>query len=106
MNRCRACRRPLTNPASQKHGYGPDCLKRAVKAGNAPLVALEELREWERTKPRPKRQQARQKRQEASDDQTADLFAPLRQAAIDRLQEAVAECLALGVTVKISLEEA
>lgn len=107
MNRCRACRRPLTSPASLKHGYGPDCLKRAVRAGTAPLEALEELQAWQRSTVRQRRQEATQKRQAkpAEDTQTADLFAPLRQAAVDRLKEAAAECQALGVVVTFQIHE-
>lgn len=51
--RCQACRRPITNPVSMQHGLGPDCLRRAVRAGTAPLESLEELKHWQRTKPRP-----------------------------------------------------
>ena len=41
--RCQACRRPLTNPASVKHGLGPDCLRKAVNSGMAPIDALDDL---------------------------------------------------------------
>lgn len=104
MNRCQACRRPLTNPASVKHGLGPDCLRRAVKSGTAPLESLEELKDWQRTKHRT----AKRKAELATNTQssaTLDLFAQARAAAIETLKAAAAECAALGVTVSLSIEE-
>ncbi len=41
--RCRICNRRLTNPVSQKYGYGPECIKQAVVERSAPLVALVEM---------------------------------------------------------------
>lgn len=102
--RCQACRRPLTNPASVKHGLGPDCLRRAVKAGTAPLEALEELKDWQRTKPRP----AKRKSELATNTQrsaTPDLFAQARKVAIETLKVSAAECAALGVKFELSIKE-
>lgn len=87
-----------------KHGLGPDCLRRAVKAGTAPLESLGELKDWQRTKPRP----AKRKAELATNNQcsaTADLFEQVRRAAIETLKAAAAECAALGVTVSLSIEE-
>lgn len=47
--RCRSCRRPLSDPVSLRHGFGPKCLKRAVEQGQAPLEALAELVAEKRT---------------------------------------------------------
>lgn len=102
--RCQACRRPLTNPASVKHGLGPDCLRRAVKAGTAPLEALEELKDWQRTNKRP----ARQKADPATPTKcsiTADLFEQLKAAALDDLNKAVTACQSVGINVTFSIKE-
>ena len=48
--RCRACRRPLSDPSSVRHGFGPQCLKRAVEQGQAPPEALAELAASRKTK--------------------------------------------------------
>lgn len=102
--RCQACRRPLTNQASIKHGLGPDCLRRAVKAGTAPLEALAELKEWQRTNKRP----ARKKADPATPTKctsTADLFEQLKSAALDDLNKAVTACQSVGITVTLNIEE-
>lgn len=104
MSNCRACRRPLTNPASVKHGLGPACLRRAVKAGTAPLEALEELKDWQRTKPTTaKRKPAAVAPTHSS--ATPDLFHQLRRGAIESLRAAAAECVALGVVVTLNIED-
>lgn len=95
---------PSYQPASIKHGLGPDCLRRAVKAGTAPLEALAELKEWQRTNKRP----AKRKAELATNTQRSampDLFEQVRRAAIETLKAAAAECAALGVTVSLSIEE-
>lgn len=48
--RCRACRRLLSDPVSIRHGFGPECLKRAVADGQAPLEALTQLAALRRTR--------------------------------------------------------
>ena len=102
--RCQACRRPLTNQASIKHGLGPDCLRRAVKAGTAPLEALAELKEWQRTNKRPARQKADQTTHTKCTS-TADLFEQLKAAALDDLNKAVTACQSVGITVTLNIEE-
>ena len=102
--RCQACRRPLTNPASVKHGLGPDCLRRAVKAGTAPLEALEELKDWQRTKPRPAKRKAELAPNTRSST-TPDLFDQARQVAIETLKAAATECADLGVKFQLTIEE-
>ena len=87
-----------------KHGLGPDCLRRAVKAGTAPLEALEELKDWQRTNKRP----ARQKADPATPTKcasTADLFEQLKAAALDDLNKAVTACQSVGITVTLNIEE-
>lgn len=101
--RCRACSRILTNPASIKHGYGPDCLTRAVQAGTAPIEALEELRDWQRSKPKPARRKT-EPPPPTPCSATMDLFDQARRAAIEALQAAAAECAALGVKVELSID--
>ncbi len=86
--RCAACRRPLTNPVSLRYGMGPDCLKRAAKAGTAPLEALAELKAWERSKPRPTKRESAQRPAPCADNITGDLFEPIRKSAIDELNRA------------------
>ena len=102
--RCQACRRPLTNPASIKHGLGPDCLRRAVKAGTAPLDALVELKAWQRTNKRTAKRNADQATQTKCSS-TADLFEQLKAAALDDLNKAVTACQSVGITVTLSIEE-
>ena len=104
MQRCSACRRPLRNPVSLQYGMGPDCLRKAVKAGTAPLEALAELKEWQRTNKRP----ARQKADPATPTKctsTADLFEQLKAAALDDLNKAVTACQSVGITVTLNIEE-
>lgn len=102
MSRCQACRRPLTNPVSLQYGMGPDCLKRAAQAGQAPLDALTELQAWQRTH-RPARRKP-EPAPHSHDSATPDLFAQARRAAIDTLKAAAAECAALGVAVNLTIE--
>ena len=97
--RCQACRRPLTSPVSIKHGYGPDCLKRAVQAGTAPLEALEEFTAWK--KAQPKRKAIDQGKPVCSN--TPDLFDRLRDQAIQLLNAAAEDCRAVGVEVTIEI---
>ena len=94
--RCSACRRPLTNPVSLKHGLGPDCLKRAVMAGNAPLEALEELTAYQKSKPRKRLAKVKAPDFESP---TFDLFEALREAALDDLNKAVTACESVGLKV-------
>lgn len=98
--RCRACRRPLTNPASIKHGLGPDCLRRAVKAGTAPLEALTELAEWKRSKKR----DPKPAKQSTGDGMTLDIFESHRTDALANLQRAVADCESLGIRINLTVE--
>ena len=104
--RCAACRRPLTNPVSLQHGLGPDCLKKAVKAGSAPLQYLEELTTWQR-------QQTRQRRQKPTvteitaplhDALTADLFETARAEARRLLEAAATDCRSYGLKVTVTIE--
>ena len=104
--RCAACKRPLTNPVSIRHGFGPDCLRSAVKAGTAPLEALEELTSWKRNNVK----QKAAKRQAAHVEtprchQTIDLFDTARKHALTTLHAAAAELKALGVEVQITIKE-
>ena len=98
--RCKACKRPLSNPVSLQHGYGPDCLKRAVQAGTAPLEALEEFTAWKKAQPKRTKAVEQVKR---TCTNTPDLFDSLRDQAIASLRHAVAECLACGVVVTIQI---
>lgn len=98
---CQACRRPLTNPVSLQYGMGPDCLRRAVKAGAAPIEALTELTEWRRSKKR----QPITESAPIRDDKTMDLFEQLRAAALDDLSKAVTVCESVGIRIKWSIEE-
>lgn len=104
VNRCLLCKRILKNRYSIANKYGPDCLRRAVKAGTAPLEALAELKEWQRTNKRP----ARQKADPATPTKctsTADLFEQLKAAALDDLNKAVTACQSVGITVTLNIEE-
>lgn len=98
--RCLACRRPLRNPVSLKHGFGPDCLRKAVKAGNVPLEALEEFTAWKKANPKPRPT----KPLIASENHSPDLFAKLREQAIQVLHAAAEDCRAVGVTLKIEIQ--
>ena len=102
--RCQACRRPLHNPVSLQYGMGPDCLRKAAKAGTAPLEALEELKAWQRTRQKP----AKAKTAPAMNNQdtsTMDLFASARESAIETLKAAAEECAALGVVFELMINE-
>ena len=98
--RCQACRRPLTSPVSIKHGYGPDCLKRAVQAGTAPLEALEEFATWKKAQPKRTKAVEQVKR---TCTNTPDLFDSLRDQAIQLLNAAAEDCRAVGVEVTIEI---
>ena len=98
--RCQACRRPLTSPVSIKHGYGPDCLKRAVQAGTAPLEALEEFTAWKKAQPKRTKAVEQVKR---TCTNTPDLFDSLRDQAIQLLNAAAEDCRAVGVEVTIEI---
>lgn len=98
---CQACRRQLTNEVSLRYGMGPDCLRRAVKAGTAPLEALTELTEWRRSKKR----QPISKPAPTRDNDTMDLFEQLRAAALDDLSKAVTACEIVGIKIKFTIEE-
>ena len=80
---------------------GPDCLRKAVKAGTLGIEALTELSSEQRET---KRQRVRIKPVPVADIRTPDLFDHARQSAIDALQHAVAECLSLGVVVTYHIE--
>jgi len=101
--RCAACRRPLTNPISLRHKLGPDCLRKAVKAGNAPLEALEEFTAWKKANPKPRAVRAKAP-PAATESQTADLFAALRIAALDDLHKAITACESVGLTITIEIK--
>ena len=98
---CAACRRPLTNPVSIQYGMGPDCLRRAVKAGTAPIEALSELTEWRSSKKRQPITEAAPIR----DELTMDLFEQLRAAALDDLSKAVTACGTVGIKITFKIEE-
>lgn len=102
-HKCRACRRPLTSAVSIRYGYGPDCLRKAAKAGNVPMEALEEFTAWKKAnpKPRPTKQKASSA---APESLTHDLFAALREAALDDLNKAVTVCESVGLTIKIEIQ--
>lgn len=95
--RCQACRRPLRNPVSIKHMLGPDCLKRAVQAGTAPLEALEEFTAWKKSRRKPVEQV------KPVCMSTLDLFDALKDAALDDLRKAVTACESVGITVTIEI---
>ena len=100
---CAACRRPLTNPVSLQYGMGPDCLRRAVKAGTAPIEALTELAEWKRNKKQ--RAPAEQETTTFRDPLTIDMFEQPRNEAICRLYDAAEYARSFGVRVKLEIEE-
>ena len=103
--RCVACRRPLTNPVSKRQGYGPDCLKKAVKAGTAPLEALEELAAYQRAKPKKPKASKQSAPEVIRCDKTLDLFDQLRDAALDDLNKAVSVCRSVGIEVTVTIGE-
>lgn len=79
---------------------GPDCLKRAVQAGTAPLEALEEFTAWKKSQP--KRPKATEPAKQCSN--TLDLFANLRTQAVALLNSAAEDCRAAGLTVTIEIK--
>jgi len=101
---CLACRRPLTSPASIKYQLGPVCLRKAVKAGTAPLEALTELTAEQRGKKRSNvTKQSEQLKRTCT--KTPDLFDQLRAAAMDDLSKAVTVCESVGIKVNWSIEQ-
>ena len=102
--RCRACRRPLSDPVSIRHGFGPDCLKRAVANGQAPLEALAQLSAFRREK-QAKNKPTPRSALVTTDTHTGDLFANLKAAALDDLHKAATVLQSLGVGVEIILHE-
>lgn len=101
--RCNACRKPLTNEVSIRYWFGPSCLKRAVAAGSAPLIALEEQAAHQRTTK--KRNAAKAPMPAKRDDSITDMFDAPRREAISILHLAVRECEALGIRVTLKIEE-
>ena len=104
VNRCLLCKRILKNRYSIANKYGPDCLRRAVKAGTAPLDALDELKAWQRTNKRTAKRNADQATQTKCSN-TADLFEQLKAAALDDLNKAITACQSVGITVTLNIEE-
>ena len=100
--RCRACRRPLTNEISQRYGFGPECLRRAVAAGNAPLESLELMDAYKRSH---KSKRIAKAKPPPVDQSTGDLFESLKSAALDDLHKAATVLQSLGVGVEIVLHE-
>ena len=105
--RCKACHRPLSDPVSIKHGFGPDCLKKAVAAGQAPLESLTELSAFQRTqrKARKTAKPAPRPVPVKTDQHTGDLFDPLKTAALEDLDKAVSALQALGVHVEVTIHD-
>jgi len=101
--RCRACRRPLTSEVSIRYGLGSVCLRKAVKAGTAPLEALTELTTEQRETT--KRRKVRKPALIPDDISTPDLFDMLRIAALDDLRKAVTACASVGVVVTYTIED-
>jgi len=102
MHKCRACRRPLSSEVSIKYWIGSVCLRKAVKAGTAPLEALTELSSEQRET---KRRKVRKPAPIPDDISTPDLFDMLRLAAIDDLRKAVTACASVGVMVNYTIED-
>lgn len=99
--RCKACRKVLTNATSRKFGYGPTCLKRAVKAGTAPIEALTELNaEMREIKTHRAARSA-----PVQDSKTMDLFEQLRAAALDDFRMAVSACESMGMRIVFEIKE-
>lgn len=103
MERCKACRRSLTNEISKKYGYGPDCLKRAVEQGNAPLESLEQLKEHKRQSKGRTRQPA--DHEPVRCDKTLDLFEQAKEGAMRMLKHCISECESLGMKINLTIEE-
>lgn len=100
MQRCKACRRPLTNDLSKRYGFGPDCLKRAVEEGTAPLESLEEYKAFKKQRiPKAKQDQPAVERCE----HTLDMFDTPNQHALNELYEVAAKCRLLGINVRIEV---
>jgi hypothetical protein len=100
--RCQACRRTLTNSTSLKFGLGPDCLRKAVKAGNAPLEALAELAEEKKKQPKRIKPVAQLNR---ACTNTPDLFDQPRKDAIGALYDAAESARSFWVRVQLEIEE-
>lgn len=108
MHRCRACHRLLTDPVSIKHGFGPECLKRAAEAGQAPLDALTELATFQRQRRQAKAvggNKTKPTERQYKDTHTGDLFANIKAEALAELDQAAEKLRTLGVTVEIKTIE-
>ena len=86
-----------------RQGLGPDCLRKAVKAGTAPLEALEELAAYQRAKP--KKTRAPKPSEPIRCESTLDLFDALKYAALDDLNNAVNACRNIGIEVTVTIGE-
>lgn len=100
MEKCKACRRRLTNETSKLYGYGPECLKKAVAEGNAPLEALEAAKQERRER----KKKPRIEPQPVRCNRTMDLFERSRHEAIRLLKAAVVEVESYGVKVFYRIE--
>ena len=108
MHRCRACHRLLTDPVSIKHGFGPECLKRAAEAGQAPLEALAELSAFQSSRRKARTavgNKTKPPEQQRGDTHTGDLFANIKAEALAELDQAADKLRTLGVTVEIKTIE-
>lgn len=103
MDRCKACRRFLTNEVSKKYGYGPDCLRRAVEQGNAPLESLEQMKKLKQAKPAKANPKADQ--DPARCEKTMDLFEQAKIGALRLLKSCIAECESLGIQITCTIED-
>lgn len=108
MHRCRACHRPLTDPVSIKHGFGPECLKRAAEAGQAPLEALAELSAFRSSRRKARAvvgNKTKPTERKRGDTHTGDLFADIKAEALAELGQAASKLRALGITVEIKTSD-
>ena len=101
MHKCRACRLPLSSAVSLRYGFGPDCLRRAVKSGTLGIEALTELTSEQRET---KKRRKAHKPAPIPEISTPDLFDLLRAAALDDLRQAVTACESAGVTVSYQIK--
>lgn len=109
MHRCRACHRLLTDPVSIKHGFGPECLKRAAEAGQAPLEALAELSAFQSSRRKARAAAVGNKtkptERKRGDTHTGDLFADIKAEALAELDQSASKLRALGITVEIKTSD-
>ena len=105
MDRCQACRRALTNAISKRYGYGPDCLRRAVSEGNAPLEALKELTKELRQRPKHKPQKPHQDQTHERCPLTLDMFEAAKNESLQQLDRAVSECAKHGLQVTYQIHQ-